>query len=228
MLSSSLYGGKIDNDFDHKILQSFVGRLFNEQAFDLQYPLFIGEGSLMMPDARTMDQFVAWIDNLPDVESPVWAGLPSNAEKLLRTKIANETVSNLIKIQESFDEDIGGDAKEETSKQVMESLKETASKMLDSLPGQLEALHRTASSMTNPLFRFLEREQKVGSTLLVTIRNDLFNLREMAAGNIKATNELRDLTKNINTNTIPKSWMAYPVPAIALNEWLLDFKHRLD
>lgn len=162
------------------------------------------------------------------MESPVWAGLPSNAEKLLRTKIANETVANLIKIQESFDEEIAGEDKEESAKAVMDSLKETASKMLDSLPGQLDTLHRTAASITNPLFRFLEREQKVGSKLLVTIRDDLFKLREMAAGNIKATNELRTLTKHINTNTVPKSWMAYPVPEISLNEWLLDFKHRLE
>lgn len=110
----------------------------------------------------------------------------------------------------------------------MESLKETASKMLDSLPGQLEPLHRTSTSITNPLFRFLEREQKVGIKLLKTIRDDLFNLREMAAGNIKATNELRTLTTHINTNTVPKSWMQYAVPPIALNEWLLDFKHRLE
>ena len=62
IITTSLYGGKIDNDFDHAILKSFVNHLFNEQAFDLQYPLFIGEGALMMPDARTYEQFENWIN----------------------------------------------------------------------------------------------------------------------------------------------------------------------
>jgi dynein heavy chain 1 len=54
LLTQSLYGGKVDNDYDSKILQSFVEHLFNEKAYDLQYPLFIGEDALTMPDARTM------------------------------------------------------------------------------------------------------------------------------------------------------------------------------
>jgi len=40
IISQSMYGGKIDNEYDLKILESLVKLYFNERSFDLNYPLF--------------------------------------------------------------------------------------------------------------------------------------------------------------------------------------------
>jgi dynein heavy chain 1 len=50
----------------------------------------------------------------------------------------------------------------------------------------------------------------------------------MALGNIKASSEMREITKHITSNTVPPSWQKYPIISISLNEWLLDFKKRLE
>jgi len=39
-LTHNLYGAKIDNDYDAKILNSLVENLFNVRAFDATYSLF--------------------------------------------------------------------------------------------------------------------------------------------------------------------------------------------
>ena len=66
-------------------------------------------------------------------------------------------------------------------------------KMIKSLPLQLETLKRTSLSITNPLFRFLEREVTVASQLLDSVRSDLQLLKEMCTGERKSTNILKSL-----------------------------------
>lgn len=57
--------------------------------------------------------------------------------------------------------------------------------MIERLPGQLDLLKRTAKAITNPLFRFLEREVTVTSGLLDYVRNDLNSVLELCKGTRK-------------------------------------------
>ncbi len=39
LLSQCIYGGRIDNEFDQRLLNSFVNRLFTAKSFELDFPL---------------------------------------------------------------------------------------------------------------------------------------------------------------------------------------------
>ncbi len=39
LLSQCIYGGRIDNDFDQRLLNSFVNRLFTVRSFEVDFPL---------------------------------------------------------------------------------------------------------------------------------------------------------------------------------------------
>jgi|TARA_B110000285_G_scaffold217808_1_gene266596 dynein heavy chain 1 len=84
IVSESVFGGKIDNDFDHKILQSLVNYFFRKETFDKEYPLFksMEAEPLTIPDYKTYKDFKQWTQDLPATESPAWSGLPLNVEKL--------------------------------------------------------------------------------------------------------------------------------------------------
>ena len=82
ILIENLYGGKVDNEYDSKILKSLVEMFFTPEAFDTNYPLFTTEDSnefvLKMPDGIKYSQFMQWVEKMPDLESPTWSGLPPN------------------------------------------------------------------------------------------------------------------------------------------------------
>lgn len=40
LIAQSVFGGKIDNDFDNKILQSLVDQFFRPQSFNTDFQLF--------------------------------------------------------------------------------------------------------------------------------------------------------------------------------------------
>ena len=52
--------------------------------------------------------------------------------------------------------------------------------------------------MKNPLFRFLERECSVLSSLLKTVRRDLYHVYEVCSGERKSTNYIKNIAQTLN------------------------------
>jgi dynein heavy chain 1 len=228
-ISNSLYGGRVDNEYDDKILSSFVNELFKEEIFSSTFKLVDGKNCLDMPEARTYEGFLNWVHDLPSVEDPQWAGLPSNVEKLLKSVDANNILSRLVKVTGTADEELAYSEKgqEESKSAWLVTLNQRVIKLIEMLPGELPLLNRTAHSITNPLFRFLEREMQIANKLLKIVRGDLIQLREMTAGNLKFTNPIRQIAQDLHTDQVPKSWKLYPIAPVPVVDWLLDFKTRL-
>lgn len=82
--------------------------------------------------------------------------------------------------------------------------------------------------MNDPLFRFLEREITVAGGLLRQIHKNLIELKNLAEGKVQATNVLRQLAKDVYADIVPAAWLKYVVSSMGLNDWIADFKKRLD
>ena len=100
LLSQVIYGGKIDSEFDQRLMVTFIEKLFTEKAFDADFLLVDAKGGdgeggdvkVKMPDGIRRDQFLAWIEALSPKQSPVWLGLPDAAENvILTTQVGNIT-----------------------------------------------------------------------------------------------------------------------------------------
>ena len=244
VLINNIYGGKIDNDYDSKILKSLVEQYFSEDSFNTEKYMVpdAPDPNLRVPEAMKTADFKNWVDNLPDNESPVWSGLPHNAEKVLKEQKNFYTLNTLWKIQDINDEqitDIAPDYKRKNEANNNESggsqvkwlgeLKERVKRYLDLLPGQLNKLTRTSTSLQNPLFRFLDREVNVASSLLNTVRNNLNDVKMMCEGTLQPLLELKQLAQVIYSGQIPKGWKRFNYwESIDVSGWISDFKKRLE
>ena len=87
LVKQSVYGGRVDSDFDQRILDSFVNELFTPSVysigFDLVPRLHGGESLLTVPEGTKIDEFLKWVNRLPDREPPSWLSLPPNAESVI-------------------------------------------------------------------------------------------------------------------------------------------------
>uniref|UniRef100_A0A1I8II96 Dynein heavy chain, cytoplasmic n=1 Tax=Macrostomum lignano TaxID=282301 RepID=A0A1I8II96_9PLAT len=88
LMSQCIYGGKIDNAFDARLLQTFLESLFDAASFDGDRPIVehvdgVEGGRIMPPEGSKRNEIFAWINKLPDTQTPSWLGLPNNAEKVL-------------------------------------------------------------------------------------------------------------------------------------------------
>lgn len=108
------YGGKIDDAGDFKQLSDLVNRVLTPTAFDddhkLVEPSQEGEaasddnGALTVPSGTGVQDFMQWINSLPEREPPTYLGLPANAEKLLLVGHGREAIANVARITEILDE----------------------------------------------------------------------------------------------------------------------------
>ena len=245
IISKSMYGGRVDNEYDLKILESLVFHCFNSKTFDLNYSLFkkaeaINEEDskanniLVVPEARNNAEYLKWIEDLPNKEQPEWSGLPNNVEKLLKENTSKNFIIDFSKIQQSKDtsEEI---INNENNKDSLNSKKnwytlvgEKAEILLKSLPQKVNHLVENKDNLTNPIFRFLNREVTVAQKLLKKVLFDLQTLIAISKGDAKTTNELRDIADNIMSDTVPKSWKVYPDVDLKVTEWILDLKNRIN
>ncbi|KAG5439721.1 hypothetical protein PCANB_000003 [Pneumocystis canis] len=93
LLCDSIYGAKIDSDNDLELLHKMTQNIFVYQSFDLDYELV--EKNLTIPDCLRREEFLNWIQNLPQRESPTWLGLPENSEKIIFLSQGKEMLDNI-------------------------------------------------------------------------------------------------------------------------------------
>lgn len=190
-MSQCIYGGKIDNDFDQRLLTSFLSKLFTARSFETDFALVANvdgvsgnQRHITMPDGSRRDHFLKWIESFSDKQTPSWLGLPNNAEKVLLTTRGTDLVSKLLKMQQLEDEDelaysndesldIQREADADGRPSWMKTLHNSASTWIQLLPKSLPILKRTVDNIKDPLYRYFEREINSGSRLLCDVIHDL-------------------------------------------------------
>jgi dynein heavy chain 1 len=103
ILITEMYGGKIDDADDFRILSGLVDDCITPAAFEDNFQIVKSEG-LALPSATGWKDFMGWVNDLPEREPPTYLGLPANAEKLLLVGQAKEMVGNLKRVVEMLDE----------------------------------------------------------------------------------------------------------------------------
>lgn len=237
LLKQAVYGGRVDSDWDQKLLDSFVDTLFNPSAFEVGYHLVnpIGDmEGLVIAEGSRLDHFVTWAQALPEREPPHWLSLPPNAEALVSAAQGLQLLSRLLKMRRTDEDESVGEAlsqsKTSNSGQPawMRQLEATAKEFMKSLSENLASLSAKENDVNDPLFRFFEREVTLGQKLLGVVRKDLADLIGVCNGEIKQTNHLRNLMSEINKAMIPGHWRRYKVnPAMSLTQWVSNFTSRI-
>ncbi|KAJ3613107.1 hypothetical protein NHX12_019361, partial [Muraenolepis orangiensis] len=240
LMAQSIYGGRIDNEFDQRLLNTFLDRIFTTRSFDSEFKLALkvdGNKDIKMPDGIRREEFMHWVEMLPDTQTPSWLGLPSNAEKVLLTTQGIDMMSKMLKMQVLEDEDdlaYETEIKQRTTSSSdnqpawMRTIHATAFNWLQLIPQMVNPLKRTVENIKDPLFRFFEREVKMGGKMLQEIRQDLTDVVQVCEGKKKQTNDLRELINDLVKGILPRSWCRYTVPAsMTVIQWVADFSERI-
>ncbi|EFR03217.1 protein kinase subdomain-containing protein [Nannizzia gypsea CBS 118893] len=106
-LITETYGGKIDDAGDFALLAKLVDTFLTPAAFEDDHKLVPdveNDEALILPTSTGIQDFLAWVNRLPEREPPTYLGLPANAEKLLLVGHGKRMISNLSKVTTLLDE----------------------------------------------------------------------------------------------------------------------------
>jgi dynein heavy chain 1 len=97
------YGGKIDDEQDFCLLRSLVHSVLTPSAYEINHKLVDGE-DLVVPSGTSINDFMAWVNGLPEREPPTYLGLPANAEKLLLVGLGRRLIGDAKRVVDLLDE----------------------------------------------------------------------------------------------------------------------------
>ncbi|EGO28454.1 hypothetical protein SERLADRAFT_445906 [Serpula lacrymans var. lacrymans S7.9] len=238
LIKQSVYGGRVDSDFDQRILDTFVDGLFTPTAYNVDFnlvPNVNGSQLLEAPDGTKLEHFMTWVQRLPDREPPSWLSLPPTAERVIAVAQGNELLGKLRKMRMLADDDdevtaAAGPSKGQASQQPawMRALHDRCREWSSQLPATFNTLPKQSNDNPDPLYRLFFREGSIGRKLLDQVRKDLADVIKVCEGVLKQTNHLRTLMSSLTKGTIPSHWRRYKVPKqMSVSEWIPDLARRL-
>ena len=98
LMMNAIYGGRIDNNYDYRVLEMYLRQFFNGQAIGTsENP---GETALPLPvklPRPSLDaaDYVEFTNTLADTDGPELFGLPPNIERAKQREMSAQTISKL-------------------------------------------------------------------------------------------------------------------------------------
>ncbi|NXT68932.1 DYH5 protein, partial [Chaetops frenatus] len=220
MLGEVQYGGRVTDDLDKALLNTYARVWFGEHIFSERFCFYKG---YVIPKGNTVEDYLQYIEQLPVVDTPEVFGLHPNADITYQTNLANETFNTIVSIQPKDSCTRGG----ETREAVVQHL---ADEMLEKLPPDYNP-HEVKAQLQKmgaiqPINIFLRQEIDQMQLVISRVRTTLTDLKLAIDGAIIMSEELQDALDNIYDARIPKLWFRISWESTTLGFWFTELLER--
>ncbi|MEW5318622.1 MAG: hypothetical protein WDW38_009830 [Sanguina aurantia] len=230
MISIIQYGGRITDDFDQLLMDTYAEKYFLQAVCTPMYELYRDERSgfsYRVPDTNDIDSFRNTIEALPGTESPEIFGLHPNADVTFRTLQVQDAVFTILDTMPKGGAAAGGLSREEQVDKICEDLLSKAPPIFDKEETK-ERLKRLPGGPVQPMTVHLRQEIDRLNTITKLTVTTLKNLRLAIAGTIALSGTLIDAVDALFNARIPDSWMKKSWEAATLGNWFTGLLQRYD
>ena len=215
MVSEIQYGGKITDDFDRRLFNTYaalwLNATINQESFTFNPDRMIGElpenFKYIVPLFQEQKEYYEYCCSFPEIDTPEIAGLHPNADLTYRLKGATEMFRTLMETQPK---DTGGGGGGGMSTE--DIVKARAADLLDTTPpgynqDRYLAKIKSLGGLDIPLNIFLFQEIRVLSFVIDKVRTELIQLRQAIDGEVVMTDELATIIGELFNARVPYTWM---------------------
>lgn len=117
LIGEAMYGGRVTDDFDRRVLNTYLKEYFGDFIFDKNQKFFFSrqkDFDYVIPEDMNVEKYLEYIQtSIPFYQSPTVFGLHPNAEIQYSTNAAKSLWTDMIEMQTSDGGSAGGVNKEE-------------------------------------------------------------------------------------------------------------------
>ncbi|EDO38992.1 predicted protein [Nematostella vectensis] len=192
LFANAIYGGRIDNTFDMKVLESYLLQYFEQAVF--------AQGSCLF-----VQDYLEIINSLPDVDKPSFFGLPANIERSSQRIISSQVISQLKVLMRSdvvahkFD-------KEKWSTELSPILNLWKKLNQGSQLIQMKVSPPSETGSDSPVTSFVLLERYSAVTLVQTVHASLAALSKVIRGTQLLSAEVQTLAASLLRQEVPQEW----------------------
>ncbi|XP_039290802.1 dynein heavy chain 8, axonemal [Nilaparvata lugens] len=220
MLGEVQYGGRVTDDYDKRLLNTFARVWFCKEMFGDAFVFFTGYKIMTY---KNIHDYLEAIGNLPAVDHPGVYGLHANADIIYQSNTAKELLDTIISIQPK-ESSIGGS---ETREVIVGRV---CSDMLSKLPNDYDPYlvkeRLKIMGILSPMNIFLRQEIDRMQKVITAVRKTLKDLLLAIEGTIIMSENLRDALDNIYDARIPHIWRRVSWQSSSLGFWFTELLER--
>lgn len=209
LMENSVYGGRVDNAYDLRVLRAYLKLLFNA---DMEPGKWLGlseDSGQRMPDCKTKEEMLAWTSKLEDVDDPLVFGLPRNIDRSVQRARSEDAIQSLRSMARKTINDTSFDRKKWT-KALRPVMDQWRSLFPDgkTISGNKDrrAQRPSDDEDLSPVELALRNEAAKSSRLVTQVDSSLQALRQVLKGSMLLTPLLQSVAIQLMQDQVPSRW----------------------
>ncbi|KAL4440929.1 hypothetical protein ABPG74_009342 [Tetrahymena malaccensis] len=224
LFENAIYGGRIDEAFDMRVLRSYIELYFNNNILKGSARIPTGD---TMPQTTNLPDYLAIVKKMSETDTPSIFGLPLNIDKAVQRYNTQQVISNLKIIMQASAEDLKFD-KEKWQKQLgtIINLWKNLYKQFREGSGLPQIKPQNLTS-TDPIESFVYLEASSAYQMLEKIESSIEGLNKVLFGNGLLTSEIQATGMELMLGNVPEKWSKVWEGPDNANSWLKGFCSRV-
>ncbi|XP_029458286.1 cytoplasmic dynein 2 heavy chain 1 [Rhinatrema bivittatum] len=210
LLENAIYGGRVDNYFDLRVLRSYLEQFFNSQVIGgshlkgkkmTAFPLPIS-----LPSTCSILDYRSVIESLPEDDAPAFFGLPANIARSSQRMISSQVISQLRILSRSVTAGCKFD------REIWSNELSPVLNLWKKLNRNSNLIHQKVSPPNerqgSPILSFIILEQFNAIRLVQSIHQSLAALSKVIRGTSLLSSEVQKLASALLEQKCPLTWQS--------------------